>query len=86
MDLKFSRVKAEIIKKVEASEDSALLDWILQELESTKPIQSDLIVPISKEEYQTKIERSIASGQNGLLYTTQEIRERYASRKKSASI
>jgi hypothetical protein len=86
MDLKFSRLKSEIIKKVEASEDEALLDRILDELESSQAIHPDLIVPMSKEEYQAKIARSIASGQKGPLFTSQEIRERYANRKKSTSL
>ncbi len=83
MDLKLSKTKLEIIKKVEASENGALLDWILQELESVLPFSSDQIQPITEEEYRTEVEIGLKSARKGPLYTSQEIRTRYANRTKS---
>jgi len=83
MDLKLSKTKLEIIKKVEESENGALLDWILQELESKRPFSSDQIQPMTEEEYRTEVEIGLKSARKDTLYTSQEIRTRYANRTKS---
>ena len=78
MDLKLSKVKAQIIKYVEESQDDTLLNSILDDLQESAEGNS---AEVTEEQWKQWVDDGVQSAQNEPILTTEQLLTRHANRR-----